>query len=190
MRKLCYFVAMTVDGKISGPGGEIDHFPMQGAHIQAQIDLLPETLPVHARKALGIPTRQARFDAVVMGRKTYAPALAIGITDPYAPLETVVFSRELPARSEGTLRVTAEDPVDVVRALKARPGRDIWLCGGGSLAGQLAEEVDELVVKVNPVWSRAGVGLLDGPFRPEGLVLRDLRRFDSGVVWLTYERAR
>lgn len=190
MRKLCYFVALTVDGKISGPNGETEHFPLEGDHIAAQIELLPETLPVHVRQALGLPAPQGRFDTVLMGRKTYAPALALGIADPYAPLATIVFSRELPARTEGKLRITAEDPAAVVRELRARPGRDIWLCGGGSLAGRLADEIDELVIKVNPVWSGAGVGLFDGPFRPTRLVLRDQRRFESGVVWLTYDRAR
>lgn len=189
MRKLIYFVATTIDGRIAGPGGQTDFFPMAGAHIAAQVQQLPETLPRHVREALDVPERQARFDTVVMGRGTYQPALSAGITHPYAPLETIVFSRTLPERSEGNLRITAADPRRVVQELKGRAGRDIWLCGGADLASQLADEIDELVVKVNPVLAGDGIPLLRGGFRPEAFFLRHHEVFSSGVVWLGYERA-
>lgn len=189
MRKLIYFVATTIDGRIAGPEGQTDFFPMAGAHIAAQVQQLPETLPRHVREALDVPERQARFDTVVMGRGTYQPALSAGITHPYAPLETIVFSRTLPERSEGNLRITAADPRRVVQELKGRAGRDIWLCGGADLASQLADEIDELVVKVNPVLAGDGIPLLRGGFRPEAFVLRHHEVFSSGVVWLGYERA-
>lgn len=185
-----YFVAVSVDGCIASPTGQFDFFPMQGDHIAAQIDELPETLPRHVREALGVPERRERFDTVVMGRATYEPALALGVTDPYAPLETVVFSRSLAPRHDGTLRVTADDPGDVVRALKARPGGDIWLCGGGQLAAALAPELDELVLKVNPVLAGDGVRLMGGGFDPRRLTLRARRGFESGVTWLTFDVER
>jgi len=86
-----------------------------------------------------------------MGRSTYEPALKAGLEHPYTPLPTVVFSRSLPARTEGSLRITGEDPMQVVRALKGSATRDIWLCGGAKLASQLVPLVDELLLKVNPV---------------------------------------
>lgn len=190
MRKLVYFVAASVDGCIAGPEGQFDFFPMEGDHIAAQCEELPETLPRHLRTALGLPERQARFDTVLMGWTTYGPALAVGETDPYAPLATFVFSRRQPAREEGLLRVTAEDPVEVVRALKAKQGRDIWLCGGATLASALRSELDELVVKVNPVLAGDGIRLFAGPFAPERLTLRARRAFESGVTWLTYDVAQ
>ncbi len=188
MRKLVYFVAASVDGFIAGPDGQYDFFPMEGDHIAAQAEELPETLPAHVREALGVATRQARFDTVLMGRATYEPALSAGVVDPYAPLETVVFSRSLPAR-EGSVRVTAEDPSLVVRALKAKPGRDLWLCGGAKLAAALASEIDELVVKLNPVLAGDGIRLAATGFAPRRLALRGTRTFRSGVTWLTYDVA-
>lgn len=39
------------------------------------------------------------------------------------------------------LTITSEDPVTVVRRLKAeQSGLDIWLCGGGALAATLIDE--------------------------------------------------
>ena len=190
MRKLVYFVAVSVDGFIASPTGAFDFFPMEGDHITAQIQELPETLPRHVRQMLGIPDEAARFGAVVMGSKTYEPARAEGIRDPYAPLETVVFSRRLPAAAEGRLRITADDPVAVVRALKAASGGDVWLCGGGELAATLASEIDELVLKVNPVLAGDGVRLMGGGFEPRRLTLRHRRAFESGVTWLTFDVTR
>lgn len=34
-----------------------------------------------------------------------------------------------------------------------KDGKDIWLCGGGKLAGALRPEIDVLVVKLHPVFS-------------------------------------
>ncbi len=188
MRRLVYFVASTLDGFIAAPDGGADHFPM-GDHVMAQARELPETLPAHLRAHLGASSTPARFDTVLMGRRTYDPALTAGIEDPYAPLDTVVFSRELAPR-EGRLRITAEDPVSVVRALKARPGRDLWLCGGGKLAAQLAGQIDELTVKLNPLLTGSGLPLIPTPFQPRQLRLMATRTFDSGVVWLTYDLVR
>lgn len=190
MRTLTYFVATTVDGCIAGPNGEHDFFPFQGDHMTALFEDFPETIPTHVREALGQPTRRKHFDLVLMGRNTYEPARALGIEAPYAPLETIVFSRTLPVRSEGYLRITADDPCTTVRALKRKEGAGIWLCGGGQLAGELADEIDRLVVKVNPVLGGNGIRLLDGAFQPRKLALRAQRAFESGVVVLSYDVLR
>lgn len=188
MRKLVYFVATSVDGFIAGPAGQFDFFPMQGDHITAQAAELPETLPRHVREALGVSLGESRFDTVVMGRGTYEPGLAAGFEDPYAPLSTVVFSRRLPSR-EGRLRITADEPAAVVHQLKQQAGRDIWLCGGGALAGQLLAEIDELIIKVNPVLAGDGIRLMQSTFQPRKLTLRHRRLFESGVTWLHYDIA-
>ncbi len=137
-----------------------------------------------------MPTRQARFDTVILGRATYEPALAVGVTDPYAPLETIVFSRTLPERREGGLRVTSSDPVSLVRELKGKEGRDIWLCGGGKLASTLVDEIDEIVLKVNPVLAPGGLRVFDGVASPTRVALRTRRAFESGVTWLSFDVLR
>jgi dihydrofolate reductase len=188
MRKLVYFVATSMDGFMAGPDGQFDFFPMEGDHVAAQAAELAETLPRHVREALGVSLGETRFDTVLMGRGTYEPGLAAGFEDPYAPLRTVVFSRRLPAR-EGRLQITAEEPLRVVRELKQQAGKDLWLCGGGALAGQLLDEIDELVIKVNPVLALDGIRVLQGSFQPRKLTLRHRRAFESGVTWLYYDVA-
>lgn len=188
MRQLVYFVATSADGYIAGPAGQVDFFPMQGDHILAQARELPETLPLHVRSALSVSLREEpRFDTVLMGRKTYQPARAAGIEDPYAPLETIVVSRREAAVERGSFRITGDDPLQVVRELKRRPGRDIWLCGGAQLAAALLPELDELVLKINPVLACDGIRAIERGFSPRQLELRSRRAFESGVTWLTYE---
>lgn len=44
---------------------------------------------------------------------------------------------------------------------------DIWLCGGGTLAGALINEIDEIVLKRYPVIVGTGISMFSGaPSRP------------------------
>lgn len=188
MRKLIYFVATTIDGRIAGPGGQTDFFPMAGAHIAAQVQQLPETLPRHVREALDVPERQARFDTVVMGRGTYQPALDVGVTSPYAHLRQHVVSTTLPDVDAPEVEVVRDDPLGLVRRLKQEDGLDIWLCGGGTLAGAVLSEIDRLVVKRSPVLAGDGVPMIAGGFSPASFALRDTRTFSNGTTMSTFER--
>ncbi|MEU9508517.1 dihydrofolate reductase family protein [Micromonospora sp. NPDC048170] len=188
MRKLVYYVASTLDGFIAAPDGAYDFFglaPDLAAHLATNWS---QTFATAAHPQFGIDEPAGRFDAVVMGRATYDPALSIGITSPYAHLKQYVFSRTLPPASEPEVEILATDPVEFVRELKRQPGRDIWLCGGGQLAGQLLPEVDELVIKLNPYVVGSGIPLADRGFDPRRFDLVDTRPFDSGVVILHYAR--
>jgi len=190
VRKLTYYVAASIDGFIAGPDGQYEFFPMEPDVMAAMNEARPETVPTHLRQAAGVadaPNRE--FDTVVMGRGTYQPALAQGITSPYAHLTQYVFSRTLDPVSDPAVHIVADDPVELVRRLKARPGLGIWLCGGGKLAAQLMPEIDEIVVKRYRVVAGAGIPMFDGPFAPVPFVVTQSRTFDSGAVVTTYARA-
>ncbi|MFI7574005.1 dihydrofolate reductase family protein [Micromonospora sp. NPDC049497] len=188
MRKLVYYVASTLDGFIAAPDGSPDFFGLEpdlAAHIATH---WPQTLPTFTHPQFGVENPQGRFDALVMGRATYDPALKIGITSPYAHLRQYVFSRSLPPSTEPEVEIVAGDPAEFVRALKREPGGDIWLCGGGQLAGQLLPEVDELVLKLNPVLVGSGVPLASRGFEPHRFRLVESLPLASGTVVLLYTR--
>ncbi|MGC4895387.1 dihydrofolate reductase family protein [Micromonospora sp. DT31] len=189
LRKLAYFVATTLDGFIAAPDGSFDFLPLMpdvAPHLVAE---WPQTLPTFAHAQLGVDSPPAgRFDTVLMGRASYEPGLKLGVASPYAHLRQYVFSRSLPPADYPDVEVVAGDPAAFVRELRTRPGRDIWLCGGGHLAGQLLGEIDELVVKLNPVVVGSGIKLVDRGFDPHRLTLTSTRQFDSGVVVLRYTR--
>ena len=191
MRSVTYYVAASADGYIAGPDGQFDFFSFDGDLADWILKEYPETLPVHAREALGIADRDnRRFDTVVMGRRTYQPALDAGIASPYPHLRQIVFSTTL-ATSSTSVEVTGTDPLARVRELKdSGSGAGIWLAGGGLLAGALSTEIDELVIKRNPIVLGDGVPLVDGSFAPQPFDRTSSRTFDTGVVVEVYRRAR
>lgn len=183
MRKLVYYVASTLDGFIAAPDGSWDFFGPVHDDMTAYInEHYPETLPM-------APAGQ-KFGAVVMGRGTYEPALRAGITSPYPQLDQYVFSSTLDPSTDPAVTVVDDDPIAYVRKLKDQPGRDIWLCGGGALAAAVRSEIDEFVVKLNPVIAGGGIPLIAGPFDPRRLTLVDATPAgSSGVVVLRYVTA-
>ncbi|MET9605607.1 dihydrofolate reductase family protein [Streptomyces sp. NPDC006512] len=170
MRKLTYFIATTVDGFIGAPDGDADFLyahldPEFIAHLTAEY---PETVSAAGRAQLGIEdAAPKRFDAVLMGRGTYEPGLKAGLASPYGHMrEQYVVSRSLAEAPDPQVRLISGDVVAKVREMKAQDGLGIWLCGGADLAGQLADEIDEYIVKTYPVvvgtgmpMSRAGFGV-------------------------------
>jgi dihydrofolate reductase len=187
VRRLVYVVGASIDGCIAGPGGEVDFYPVTADVAALLASELADTLPAHVRAQLGVVGPPQRFDTVVMGRATYEPALAVGITSPYAPLRQLVVSTTLPDALDPEVEIVRDDPVAAVRALKAEPGRDILLVGGARLAGALLGEIDELVVKLYPVVAGDGVPLFTAPFTPTALALTGSRVLERGTVVLTYD---
>lgn len=183
MRKLTYYVGTTIDGFIADPSGGFDFFP----HAQDVTAEYPDAIPTHVRTQLGmaeVPPRN--WDTVVMGRATYAPALRIGVTNPYAHLRTYVFSRTLHESPDPAVHLLSGDPAAKVGELKQQQGLGIWLCGGADLAGQLIEQIDELIVKIHPLVIGSGIRLFNAGFSPRRFRLARTRPFPSGTVIATY----
>ena len=194
MRKLVYYVAVSIDGRIAGPGGEFDFYPFgdegqAAAYFSWMNSRYPETVPTVARDVFGLTdTPNASFDAVVMGRGAYGPALDEGITSPYAHLRQYVVSSTLASDIDPAVTVVAEDPVGFVRTLKREEGKDIWLCGGGRLAGELLHEIDELLIKSYPVVAGAGIPAFDGAFDPTVFEVAERTAFGNGVTLTRFVR--
>jgi hypothetical protein len=110
IRRLRYQVAVSLDGFIAGPNGEYDWIVID--------------------PAVDFAALFREFDTAVMGRKTYDLLTAQGGDGAMPGLDVVVFSRTLPPTARPGVRIFNDDPREIVAALKAKPGRDIWLFGG------------------------------------------------------------
>lgn len=181
MRKLVYYVAVSIDGYIADPTGGFDVFLAEGDHASVVFGEYADALPAHAQDALGIEPPLTRFDTVIMGWNTLIPALDMGVHNPYPHLDQIVASRR--SRCVDPEIMLTDDPVATVRGLKHTSGLDIWLCGGGELAGALLPEVDRLVLKRNPVILGSGIPLFSNvDFEPRAFTLTGARSFESGII--------
>jgi dihydrofolate reductase len=125
-----------------------------------------------------------------MGRHTYEVGSTLGITNPYPHLQQFVISSTLAESPDANVQLVTRDPVALVRSLKQQSGLDIWLCGGARLAGSLYDEIDELVLKVNPIVLGAGIPLFRDTVRVTRLELTDHQTFTGGVAVHRYRVAR
>lgn len=170
MRKVIYGGAMSVDGFIAGPNGEYDWIV-----IDPDIDFA---------------AMMVRFDTFLIGRKTFEAMRKMGDAAPPAPgIRNIVCSRTL--RPEDYPQATlSNDAERVVADLRARPGKDIALFGGGELFRSLlgAGLVDQLHVNVVPVLLGGGVPLLAPPADRARLTLKKHRVYEkTGTVGLEFD---
>ncbi|MER7716589.1 dihydrofolate reductase family protein [Streptomyces flaveolus] len=196
MRKLTYFIACSIDGFIGGPDGDASFMmPFVDEEFLAFLAAeYPETMATHGRRALGLDDLpNKRFDTVVQGRASYDLALKEGITSPYAHLREYVASRTLVPSPDPKVEIISTDLVGRVRALKAEDSPlGIYLCGGSAVAGELIDEVDELVIKTYPVLLGTGMPMFASGFDVSEFVpdAEAVRVFGNGVMVRSYSRKR
>jgi dihydrofolate reductase len=194
LRKLTYFIACSLDGFIGDTAG--DASSMLAFMDEEYFDFLkseyPETMPTHGRRALGIDDlKNQKFDTIIQGRGSYNEALKDGITSPYAHLREYVASRTLGESPDPHVEIIADDLVAEVRELKAEDSEfGIYLCGGSKLAGELLDEIDELVIKSYPIVLGTGMPMFGSGFAVTEFTLDSVRSFGNGVVVRTYARKR
>jgi dihydrofolate reductase len=182
MRKLIYLIACTVDGFIARHDGSFDFFPTSGEHLPYLLTEYPETIPGHLREVFAVEAGNKHFDAVLMGRRTYEVGSTMGLTNPYPQLKQFVFSGSMAASPDANVTLISNDPLAAVEQLKHEEGLDIWLCGGGELAGTLLSLIDEIILKVNPVLLGAGIPLFGQTVVSLPLELIESKAFTGGVL--------
>ena len=168
-RRVCYRVAASLDGYIAGPHGEVDW-------------IIPDT-------SVDFTSVYAGFDTVLLGRHTYELTQQPGAPPWPAGWRVYVVSRTLADPQPPGVTVVGTDVEATVAALRAESGKDIWLFGGGQLAGSLlaAGLVDRIEVAVMPVVLGHGIPLVASDAPCSRLRLASSEVHPSGIVSLAYE---
>ncbi len=167
MRRIIYSVAVSLDGFIAGPNGEADWIPMD-----------PD---------IDFNAIWARFDTLLMGRRTF-DTMPPSTGESKGP-SVVVASRTLRAADHPKVKIIGMDLRREVSALKAAPGKDIWLFGGGELFRSCLNYglVDGVEVAIVPVLLGGGLPLVPNPAKRAPLTLTSHRVYPrSGIVSLEY----
>jgi dihydrofolate reductase len=161
---------MSLDGFIAGPTGEADWIIMD-----PEIDFVNKAI-------------YGQFDTMVMGRRTFEGMKGGGGGGSMPGMQVFVFSRTL--RQEEHSGVTIVDnPEKLMAELRSKPGKDVWLFGGGSLFRSFAELglVDTVEVAVIPVLLGEGVPLLAAPAKRIELKLTGHKLYaKTGTMSLEY----
>ena len=178
-RKVVYSVGVSLDGYIASPDGSY------------------EWLERATKKANGEDFGMGAFfqsiDTVIMGRKTWEVALKDGMAETgFAKMKNYVFSRTLPRGVRNGVTFVSGDPRSFVARLKRKPGKDIWLCGGGELAREFLKRgaIDQVGVGIVPLLIGAGRATFPPGFAEVELELVETKSYPAGVVALVYRIVR
>jgi dihydrofolate reductase len=168
MRRVRLFIATSLDGYIAGRDDDLGWLFDDADY--------------------GYAAFYDSIDTVLVGRRTYDVAQSFAQW-PYAGRRVVVFTRTGEARVTSPDTVaTPRSPADVVAELRARPGKDLWLAGGGALVRSFmaAALIDDMIISIHPVLLGEGIPLAGDGAPRVPLTLVGERRYPSGLMQLSY----
>ncbi|MBM0124172.1 dihydrofolate reductase family protein [Pimelobacter simplex] len=152
MTSTVYYTATTLDGFLADPDDSLAWLMRQDLDEQG-----PQNYGAFF----------ATVGALVMGSTTYEWVLAhlaeTGEAWYYSQPTWVMTTRELPVLAGADVRFAKGDVTTVYDDLRAAAGeQDVWVVGGGDLAGQFADAglLDGVIVSIAPVVLGAGRPLL------------------------------
>ncbi len=191
-RRVVGNISLSLDGRVSGPGGPYD-----------MSWIVPHAVTDAARTHMVDVTGAAT--TALLGRRNYEgfsgfwPAVADDESaDPrdrafsrwLNQVEKVVFSTSLTTSEWGNTRITASDPVDVVRQLRGQAGGDIIVLASTSVMRRLlaAGELDRLSITLCPELAGGGAPFFDDATPASSWSLVDSTPTSSGALCLRYDR--
>jgi dihydrofolate reductase len=171
-RKIIVYIATSADGYIARPDGDVEW-----------LNRRPQTVDYGMREFY--PT----IDTILWGRKTYDWLLSYyrergktkGLFD--TKLANYVFSHKPPSRAAPGVEFVSEPVKPFAERLRALPGKQIWMMGGGELIASFldAGEIDEFDIHVIPVFIGEGISLVAPRHRDVPLRLRSADPCPAGL---------
>ena len=174
-RKLILYIATSLDGYIATENDDLSF-----------LDLITEEGEDYGYNAF-----IATVDTVIMGRKTYDKVVSLVVPDPH-PERTLYVITRTPRTSQGNIHFHSGDVLELVRKLKAEPGKDLYCDGGATLVDTLIKNdlIDRYCITQVPVLLGGAVPLFRDGRPTHALRLIESHSFPTGVVQSWYERVR
>jgi len=179
--KTQYYTATSLDGFIATEDDSLDWlFPLGDVNDTSYPDFIKDV------------------GALAMGSTTYEWMLRhadeiieeVGSAWPYTQPAWVFTSRKLPTIKGADMRFVQGDVLPVHAEMrKAAGGKNIWIVGGGDLAGQFFDAglLDEIIVQVGSVTLSKGKPLFPRRVTDPPLRLISARQIGTGFAEMRYE---
>lgn len=175
MRNTILYIAMSLDGYIADPAGNVDW------------------LTGHDPDALngdGYDTFVQGIDTVIMGWNTYHQIVTELSPEQwvYEGLQSYVITHRDCGSREG-ITFTHQSPAHLIRSLRQTPGKAIWICGGAAVIHPLMQEdlIDTYHISIIPTILGGGIPLFANLQQKLDLHL-DACTSCNGITELIYRR--
>lgn len=149
MRKVILYIAMSLDGFIADKDGGVGWLSDQDENNQnfgSYSDFIKT------------------IDTVILGYKTYHQLVTELSSDKwfYSGMKSYVLTHK-DEKNTSEIVFTTQNPKDLVLKLKEEQGKDIWICGGASIANQLIKLnlIDRYHITIIPTILGSGVRLFN-----------------------------
>lgn len=169
-RKVISYVAMSLDGYIAKPGGDISFL--------SEVEKNGEDY--------GYTEFLKSIDTIIVGRTTYDKILSMGFEYPGDKEVYIITHNIIPGNKR--VKYYSGPLKNLVSEIRTRTGKNIFCDGGSDIINQLLSDnlVDEFIISVIPAILGQGIPLFKGK-RPEmNIKLVNSRHFDTGLVQLHY----
>jgi dihydrofolate reductase len=181
MRKVILDLAVTLDGFIEGPNGEIDWCIMDDD--------------------MNFNGFLSSIDTILYGRVSYDSwgnyQPGADISDEEKAIWSAVHSKKKyvfssQPREDDKATFITTGIAEKIAGIKEQPGKDIWLYGGAKLIKTFIDLnlIDSYRMSVHPTVLGAGKPLFESLKQRINLTLVDVKKFRSGVVQLIYDHKK
>lgn len=185
-RNVIYSLSMSLDGFVEGPNHELDW---------VIVDEEFHTFANERERAIGVQLYGRRMYEIMadywptVDEDSSVTAYEIEFARIWREMPKIVFSRTL-ERVEWNARLVRDNIADEVLRLKEQPGKDMGI-GGATIAAAFMQLglIDRYQIYVQPVILGGGTPMFPLPTATQNLRLVETHTFESGVIFLHYQRA-
>ena len=173
-RKIIVSIATSADGFIARLDGSVDWLDRPGT-----------------KDHYGMMQFFKSIDTILWGRKTYDMSLGFGKKGGGSfgsKTMNYVFTHNPPTTKDSRVQFVNEPIKTFATRLRAQPGKDIWMMGGGNVIASFldAGEIDEFIIHVIPTFIGEGIPLIAPKKRNVQLSLLSTHAYEDGVVRMHY----
>lgn len=171
MRSVILGLGISLDGYIARRNGDVDFLFMPKDYSMAPFF--------------------STIDTAIMGRKTFDVAMRMGGGGfGGSSMKSYVMSRTQPPGERNGALFVDSSPAALVAEIRKRPGKNIWLMGGGELARAFLKEdlVDELYIGIVPTLLGEGIPLFPSGFPQREFELVENKTYSRSMIALKYKR--